>query len=286
MRDLLNQLDEPAAVPYLVLIGSIVLFAALLLLRRKLAAAAMLGGIRIGNGQTIGMREEQDDYFATVAQDYGTLAVLGDGISGMANGRLASTAAVTVFTQAFTKLGKADDWRSFFARTARRSNEEIVSSLGGNKGGTTLVAAVVSDGLLYWGSVGDSILTVYRDGEFIPLNRKHTFGSLLQTRYLSGEISKEEAVSNPLQHRLINYLGHEGFKEMEIGETPFQLQKKDKIILCSDGITHALNELELEELLRRGRHPQKAAELIIQAVEDKGRSNQDNATIVIMDKGW
>ncbi|UJF32218.1 PP2C family protein-serine/threonine phosphatase [Paenibacillus hexagrammi] len=286
MRQIANWLITPEAVPYTVLTGWGILFILLLLLRGQLKARLSFPAIRVGNGQTIGLREEQDDYFATAFMEHGALAVLGDGISGMANGRLASTAAVTVFVKEFQRLGRSADLRSFFAGTARRSNEEIVSSLGGGRGGTTLVAAVVSDGLLYWGSVGDSILTVYRNGEFIPINSRQTFGSVLQSRYLSGEITKEEAVTNPLQHRLVNYLGHEGFKDIEVGNEPFRLQKKDKVILCSDGVYHALTEMEIEQLLRSSRHPQQAAERIIEAVEAKGRSNQDNATIVILDKGW
>lgn len=60
--------------------------------------------IEIGNGQTIGRRDEQDDYFSTAETNNGTIAVLADGISGLANGRMASTVAVNTFIEEFKSL--------------------------------------------------------------------------------------------------------------------------------------------------------------------------------------
>ncbi|WP_166241080.1 PP2C family protein-serine/threonine phosphatase [Paenibacillus turpanensis] len=272
--------------PYGIVAGLAVLFGVLLFVRHRLQIQLNRPRIRIGNGQTIGRREEQDDYFATAHRSGTTLAVLGDGISGMSNGRLASTVAVTTFVQTFQELGEGQEIGAYLHRAARSGNTEILRRLNGAKGGTTLIAAVIRDGLLYWGSVGDSILTVLRGNTFIPINKKHTFGSVLEERVLSGEITKEEAVHNPLKNRLVNFMGHEGFKGIEIGDEPFRLEPKDRVILCSDGVYHALSEVELEDIFKRNRSPQKAAEAIIEAVELKSRPNQDNATIIILDKGW
>ncbi len=272
--------------PYFIVGTIVVLIIVLLFIRKHLARRAYLPRIRVGNGQTIGKRQEQDDYFATVHHLNATLAVLADGISGMRNGRLASTVAVTAFTEHFQKLLTLEHLQAFFLQTARAGNSEILRRLNGAKGGTTLIAAVITDGQLYWGSVGDSVLMVYRNGEFIKLNRMHTFGEVLTQRYLSGEVSKEEVATNPMRNRLVNYLGHEGFKDIEVCETPFSLEKKDLVILCSDGVYHALTELEMEQLLKQHHNPHKAAEAFIAAVEEKDRENQDNATIILLDKGW
>ena len=102
-------LEEKEFVPYLIVLSFICFLLFLIYLRRALNVKAMETGIQIGNGQTIGRREEQDDYFSSVTVQGHTLAVVADGISGLANGRVASTVAVTTFIKEFMKLDQT--WR-------------------------------------------------------------------------------------------------------------------------------------------------------------------------------
>lgn len=257
----------------------------LLIIRNILLSKKENSQIEIGNAQTIGAREEQDDYFATCETKNGTMAVLADGISGLANGRMASTVAVTTFIEAFSALENLANIQAFFKKTAVKSNQQIVQNLNGSNGGTTLVAVIIDEkGYLHWGAVGDSVITIFRKGEFLPINEKHIFENVLKERYIAGEISQLEIQENPLKKRLINYLGYEGFKKMDIGTTPIQLFSGDKICLFSDGIYDALTEVELEHLLSRQAAPYDIANNIIHVIEKKHLKNQDNATIVILEK--
>ena len=243
------------------------------------------GKIYIGNGQTIGRREEQDDYFSIAETAYGTMAVLADGISGLANGRMASTVAVTTFIEEFKKLSGLHKLSSFFKEAAMTSNHRILENLNGSNGGTTLVTVIIDDeGFLHWGAVGDSVITIFRNGEFIAVNQRHIFESVLIERYISGEITQLEVQENPLKKRLINYLGYAGFKNLDTGETPIQLNRGDKVCLFSDGIYDALTEVEMEKILSQQVPPYDLAQQMIKAVEQKRLKNQDNATIVILEK--
>ncbi|MGG4108461.1 PP2C family serine/threonine-protein phosphatase [Paenibacillus lautus] len=236
---------------------------------------------KIGNAQTIGKREEQDDYFSSSTTKIGTMAVIADGISGLSHGRMASTLAVTVFSREYLKVDDPADIPEYFHKAALISNRAILEQLGGETGGTTLVVGIVSGGLLHWAAVGDSMIILFRDGEFIPINSKHTLETVLEEKYLSGEISKEEAKENPNRDQLVNYLGYGGFKSMEVGD-PVSLQAKDTIILCSDGVYDALTEVEMEQILMRGLPPQDAAEEMISLIERKSYKHQDNATVIIL----
>ncbi|GEC91362.1 serine/threonine phosphatase stp [Brevibacillus brevis] len=277
---------QQGAIPYLVVLGVIIAIALLFRLRAALIRQEMNPVIQIGNGQTIGRREEQDDYFSTATSSHGTIAVLADGISGLANGRLSSTLAVTTFIREFTKLDNPKHMSLFFSRAASLANSEILQALRGSRGGTTLVAGVIVEDKLYWGAVGDSIITVFRNGEFIPINQKDIYESVLEARFLSGEITKDEALEHPQKKQLINYLGYENFQNIEIGREPFPLEKGDKVILCSDGVYDTLTEMELEQILFQKIAAHDAADQIIEAVESKQKANQDNATILILEKGW
>ncbi|MGF9908951.1 PP2C family protein-serine/threonine phosphatase [Brevibacillus porteri] len=277
---------QQGAIPYLVVLGVIIAITLLFRLRTALIRQEMNPVIQIGNGQTIGRREEQDDYFSTATSSHGTIAVLADGISGLANGRLASTLAVTTFIREFTKLDNPKHMSLFFSRAASLANSEILQALRGSRGGTTLVAGVIVEDKLYWGAVGDSIITVFRNGEFIPINQKDIYESVLEARFLSGEITKDEALEHPQKKQLINYLGYDNFQNIEIGREPFPLEKGDKVILCSDGVYDTLTEMELEQVLFQNIAAHDAADQIIEAVESKQKANQDNATILILEKGW
>jgi PPM family protein phosphatase len=277
---------QQGAIPYLVVLGVIIAITLLFRMRAALIRQEKNPVIQIGNGQTIGRREEQDDYFSTATSSHGTIAVLADGISGLANGRLASTLAVTTFIREFTKLDNPKHMSLFFSRAASLANSEILQALRGSRGGTTLVAGVIVEDKLYWGAVGDSIITVFRNGEFIPINQKDIYESVLEARFLSGEITKDEALEHPQKKQLINYLGYDNFQNIEIGREPFPLEKGDKVILCSDGVYDTLTEMELEQILFQKIAAHDAADQIIEAVESKQKANQDNATILILEKGW
>ncbi|KOS61847.1 protein phosphatase 2C domain-containing protein [Lysinibacillus agricola] len=273
--------------PYIITVIFIVVLIALLIIRNMLAQQNEKNKIEIGNGQTIGRRDEQDDYFSTAETSDGIIAVLADGISGLANGRMASTVAVNTFIEEFKKLSGLNTLEKFFNESALASNHMIVENLNGSNGGTTLVAAVIDDnGFLHWGAVGDSVITIFRNGEFKAINQKHIFESVLTERYISGEISQLEVQENPLKKRLINYLGYEGFKNMDIGKSPIQLNRGDKVCLFSDGVYDTLTEVEMEKILSQQATPYDIAQDMIKAVEQKRLKNQDNATIVILEKTW
>ncbi|MFG3433557.1 PP2C family protein-serine/threonine phosphatase [Lysinibacillus fusiformis] len=274
-------------VPYIIALVFIVVLIFLIIIRGILAQKMEKGKIYIGNGQTIGRRDEQDDYFSTAETAHGTMAVLADGISGLANGRMASTIAVTTFIEEFKKLGSLNQLQDFLNKAAMASNHMIVENLNGSNGGTTLVTAIIdNDGYLHWGAVGDSVITIFRNGEFLAINQKHIFESVLTERYIAGEISQLEVQENPLKKRLINYLGYEGFKNLDTGNNPIQLHKGDKVCLFSDGIYDALTEVEMEKILSQQAPPYDLAQNIIKAVEQKRLKNQDNATILILEKIW
>ncbi|KMY31442.1 PP2C family protein-serine/threonine phosphatase [Lysinibacillus xylanilyticus] len=278
---------DPKLLPYIIALVFIVVLVALLIIRNMLAQQNEKNKIEIGNGQTIGRRDEQDDYFSTAETKDGTIAVLADGISGLANGRMASTVAVNTFIEEFKKLSGLNTLEKFFKEAAFASNHMIVENLNGSNGGTTLVAAVIDEnGFLHWGAVGDSVITIFRNGEFKAINQKHIFESVLTERYISGEISQLEVQENPLKKRLINYLGYEGFKNMDIGKSPIQLNRGDKVCLFSDGVYDTLTEVEMEKILSQQATPYDIAQDMIKAVEQKRLKNQDNATIVILEKTW
>lgn len=238
--------------------------------------------ITVGNEQTIGKRKDQEDSFSTIITEKGIMAVLADGMGGYSKGKMASTIATNTFIHEFLKLDSINSIEKFFIQTARLTNKEILKKSKGIKTGTTIVTVIISENYLYWASIGDSAIVLFRNQEFINLNKKHIFESILQEQYLSGKISKEEVLNNPMKKRLTSYIGHEDFKDIEINKQPIELKQGDKIILCSDGVYNSISEFEMEKVLVKNIKPFKASEEIINIINKKNYPKQDNATIIIL----
>jgi serine/threonine protein phosphatase PrpC len=274
---ILKIMDNPYLVMFLFGIG---LFG-LIKVRQSLNRDHHKPDVVIGNAQTKGKRAEQEDSFATAITVQGALAVLADGMGGYTDGRLASEIVVKTFMEQFSSqtLGGVEQ---FFQTTSRLCNDNILKLKEATKIGSTLVAAIVSGRKLYWVSIGDSAIMLYRNGELTGLNKKHNFQTMLEEQYQSGKISKAELVNNPKKKRLTSFLGSDGFREIDLSQRPLLLLPNDKIILCSDGVYNSISELEMEKILGLNLKPNDMAERIIKKIVNHKVANQDNATIVIL----
>ncbi len=235
----------------------------------------------LGNAQTIGTREKQDDSFAVSIREYGIMALVADGIGGYINGKLASSITVETFLDEFEKRDVTDNLTYYFQKSAMLSNERIRDEFGEAKGGTTVVSVVLKDDKLFWTSVGDSNIAVFRGGRLIMVNRKENVKNWLEDQYHAGAIPREEALNNNTDTRLVNYLGYDGFKKADESDRPIFLKKGDKVLIYSDGV-EVLGQIELEKLLAKRMHPQKTADAIISQINMIKKNKKDNATIVIL----
>ena len=247
--------------------------------------ASPIGGnlsVAIGNAQIIGTREKQDDSFATSIMPYGVMAIVADGIGGYINGNLASKIAVETYLDEFERRNATDNISYYFQTSAVLSNGRIRDEFGEAKGGTTAVAVVLAEGKMYWTSVGDSNIAVIRNGRLIEINRKENVKNWLEDQYLAGAINKEAAMGGPMDKRLVNYLGYDGFKKASESDRPILLKKKDQILIYSDGV-EVIGQIELENIMSRKGTAQKKAEMIMEAIENKKVNSKDNSTIIILE---
>ena len=247
--------------------------------------ASPIGGnlsVAIGNAQIIGTREKQDDSFATSIMPYGVMAIVADGIGGYINGNLASKIAVETYLDEFERRNATDNISYYFQTSAVLSNGRIRDEFGEAKGGTTAVAVVLAEGKMYWTSVGDSNIAVIRNRRLIEINRKENVKNWLEDQYLAGAINKEAAMGGPMDKRLVNYLGYDGFKKASESDRPILLKKKDQRLIYYDGV-EVIGQIELENIMSRKGTAQKKAEMIMEAIENKKVNSKDNSTIIILE---
>ncbi len=239
--------------------------------------------ISVAQSQLVGTRKKQEDSLATIKRDDKLLAVIADGMGGLDSGEKASNLAVETFLEEFTRTYNFNSLQNFLIKTAYLANQRILNQVEDNRAGTTLLVVIIEDDKCQWLSVGDSNLFIYRDKLLKEINQKHTYRDELKKAYRAGEITRAEMLNHPKKNMLTSYLGHEDFNQFEINQSPLEFNKDDRLLLCSDGVTDALATIELENVFDQRLNAQQSSDLIINQIREKELSNQDNATVVIID---
>lgn len=248
--------------------------------------------IQPGNAQHIGNRKDQQDAFGftdledtSSVKHIGCLAIVADGMGGLNFGDLASRLAVHVFLREYMKKNMEETPKDALMRSLLAANRAVYEMACEknmeNETGTTLVAAVVNDNALYWISVGDSRLYLFRNGQMTLLTRDHYYFKVLSRKVRKGFITLEEAENHPDRLTLSSYLGLENLPEIDHNLRPFPLEPGDRLVLCSDGLYGSLTEEEMATSLSQS-SPQKCAEALVEMAIAKKIPYQDNATVAIL----
>lgn len=235
----------------------------------------------LGNAQYIGTREKQDDSFGSYQKEYGLVAVVADGIGGFIGGDIASKITVNTYLKEFKKTDLTGNVNYYFQSAAQKANFEIRKQFEDTPCGTTVVSVFINKNQMYWFSVGDSNIAVYRKNRLILVNRKENVENWLEEQYLSGKINREEAINHPQSRRLMNYVGYDGFKGGQVCEYPITLHRDDIVLLYSDGV-ETLNQIQLETILSQKGTANDVAEKIIEEIKAKNVKSKDNATVVVI----
>ncbi|MCE5285305.1 MAG: SpoIIE family protein phosphatase [Pelosinus sp.] len=238
--------------------------------------------IEIGEENAIGSRETQEDAGGATETEWGTLAVVADGLGKGHAGKNAALIAVRTFLRLFISQDLTENVKYFFNQAFTQSNREILERLQGARGGTAVAAALINCGSLYYASVGDVKIALLRDKELVPVNEGHTMKSAAVKGFSSGLLSREQALAISQTDRQSNFVGRDGFKNIEIGKEPISLFPGDIIIVMTDGIYKCFSWVELESILNRPKSPQHLAEEIIDEFKQKPVQDKDNASLFVL----
>ncbi len=246
----------------------------------------------VGAKQIQGGRDYQEDSFQVYFPDptdeekEQVMVVMADGMGGHAGGAVASELVVERVIDIFGASHGADDFPAVLreaADTANRSIQERTRESPELQGmGCTLVAINLRNKLLNWLSVGDSLLYLIRDGEVIRKNDDHSYGGYLDKLIAAGEEVPETPGFTPRRNMLMSYINGEEIAMIDCPEEPFRLYPGDRLIIASDGLdTVPVDEFPF--LSKKAISAQEMAEALIRAVEDVGKKNQDNTTVIVVD---
>ena len=124
---------------------------------------------------------------------------------------------------------------------------EVASKLNKDCIGTTLALIIIYEDYMYIYNLGDSRIYFISKDEIIQLSKDHTKAQML---YKSGIISKDEMKSSPSKNILTQYLG---ISTQNGNISPykilFRINKGDRFLICSDGVSDLLNDNEIEKTI-------------------------------------
>ncbi len=240
--------------------------------------------VSIGTAQWIGERERQEDSIASaVGPDGRHSLVLADGMGGHAGGDIASRLATSVALEAlldpYETIPDALDKAISRANSAISDHIESYPECDGM--GTTLICVVIENGKLWWSSVGDSHLYLLRSGDVKKLNADHSMLPVLQKMVTEGEITAEQAASDPKRNALRSAVMGEDIPLIDLAKRPFDLRNGDTILLCSDGVDSIKSLSSIEAAVTAHHNTENAANSLVEAVKAVGRPRQDNTSVVV-----
>lgn len=208
-------------------------------------------------------KTNQDNYLTMRVCDNVTLFILCDGMGGTNGGNIASGLAMRTFADHIEQtlscctdddgvcdleqvnpiilLSDAADAANKAVYARARENSELTNM------GTTIVAALATDEDIYIVNVGDSRMYRLEGKELTQLTHDHSYVQMLVDM---GQLTKEEAATNPRKNILTRAIGTEPSVDADI--TAIDMPKNGAyLFLCSDGLYNFISEKELISVLRK-----------------------------------
>lgn len=233
------------------------------------AARSATGLIRPGN---------EDSAFTS-----SLVVAVADGMGGHAAGEIASKIAIEtlarnaeIITNPDIDPESADD---IFTETLADIDRELVAyytekpELQGM--GTTFTSLFLHGKKVALLHIGDSRAYRLRGNTLEQLSIDHT---VIQQLLSAGSITESDVATHPQRSVLTQVLMGEG--QTDTALVMLDYKAGDRYLLCSDGLTNALNDKEIKSLLK-GKERAAAVDALIEATYVNGAP--DNVTVVIAD---
>jgi len=230
--------------------------------------------------QTTGCQMVQADNAQVWDSSAGTLAVLADGIGRSNTGMVCAQIAVDTVLDLYEPYQGLNEPAYFFKTSFHEASKRIQRTIGERRGGASLGAVFTDGGYLHYAVAGDVRIALMRGEELIPLSKGQTLDVLAEQAFQQGKISRQDAVWSMDEKRVWNYLGQDGFHEIEVCDPPVRMKRGDKILLMSKGIFDVLSWREIEDILLDPAPIQELADRIVLEADRKEGMDKENGSVI------
>lgn len=229
------------------------------------------------------VRPVNQDYVFSCQEPIGNLPnlfIVADGMGGHQAGDFASSYSVKKVLES-VGLSLQKNPHKIFEDAIRYANRELIEKSKGNpelKGmGTTMVLLTIVGERAYVANVGDSRLYLMED-ELCQITVDH---SLVQEMIRLGELSREDARCHPDKNIITRAVG--AGRDIQADFFEFAVTGKSTLLMCSDGLTNMVEDVQLASILRMGETPEKTGRKLIETANQNG--GKDNIAVIVIKMG-
>jgi protein phosphatase len=219
------------------------------------------------------------------------LFLVADGMGGHGHGDVASRVAVEAIVdhmdQAYRRWDEGEGLDEqgirpvpvelkYSIHAAHRSVVGAVSedqTLAGM--GTTVVGLAATADAMVVAHVGDSRAYRFRQGQLELMTEDHTW---VNEQVKAGYLSPEQARSHPLKSVVTRAVGGDHQVEVELNE--IDTEDGDVFLVCSDGLTTMLTDVEIHEMLIAESGLEECCQQLVELANEKG--GVDNITVILV----
>ena len=225
----------------------------------------------------VGGRSYNQDRLALAHSRETVMLVVADGMGGHMRGEVAAQITVDLLSELFyQQAAPLLSHPNRFLVNAISSVHQVILEYATDHRlpdvpSTTVVAAIIQQGQLYWCHVGDSRLYLL-DAQGMRLrSRDH---SQVQRLIDQGLLSEEGAKTHPDRNKIYNCLGASSDPDIDIGERQ-GVGPGCSIVLCTDGLWSQVQDGEMEKVFA-GRHVNQVLPALINVAERRAGAGGDN----------
>ena len=206
------------------------------------------------------------------------LFAVADGMGGAQAGELASSLAAAALKDVQEPGGGGEERVDELIQQANRRVYERQSQDAAASGmGTTMTVALVEDGRVAIGHVGDSRAYLIRGRSLEQLTEDH---SLVAELVRSGKLSPEEAEGHPQRSVITRALGTD--PDVDVDTFSVETRPGDLFLICSDGLTSMVDDdMIMTEVASNRDDLKSAAKALVRAANNGG--GEDNITVVFFE---
>ena len=209
-------------------------------------------------------------------------AVLCDGMGGARAGSVASSLAADAFmSHAANSLDESttvSDARAILREAVNFANGKVYDRAFEDYDcmgmGSTMVALLAVGRQACIANVGDSrAYLLYRNG----LRRVTRDHSLVEEMVAKGHLTPAEALNHPKRNIITRAIGVEASVKAELFDVRFL--EGTRLLLCSDGLTNTVSDLEIQRVLNEIEDPEAACQTLLDLSLRNGAP--DNVTVFL-----
>ena len=142
--------------------------------------------------------------------------------------------------------------------------------------GTTMVVCTVVGHYAYVANVGDSRLYVSGEQGLVQITRDHSW---IAEMVMRGELSKEEARIHPDKNIITRALG--ASEEVDIDFFDVQLEEKNRILLCSDGLSNMIADEQIQKIIQSSEDIEQSGRQLVATANTNG--GRDNISVILIE---